>query len=289
MAIVEEVHERSAGVTISTAPPYTLKRRATREFVVRDSAPLTESDVIALGPSLGSSHPRIPGLIALSKDVAPMRPDGRAWTLRVQYDEAEPLQGQQQYQENPLLRPPQLQWSTTQFEEDFIKSVDGKAVVNSAGDYFDPPIRVQRSRWQCHYQKNVASVPTWLLNYVDAINSDSFLLGGLTISQRAAKLDAISIQGPKFENGVTYYELGYTFTFCRSGESWQPKILDQGMYELVTSGNQTFKRRIRYNGEPVTSPVLLDGEGKPLWPVSPESAVWLTYKAYQELSFANIL
>lgn len=63
-------------------------------------------------------------------------------------------------------------------------------------------------------------------------------------------------------------------------------ILDQGLYEKDENGN---RKRIRINGEPITEPVLLDGNGKVLANPRPENAVFLPFKAYKELPFSGIL
>lgn len=286
--LTREVLPNDASITVQSSPPFATSGTATRNFIVESDTPIDVATVLNQVPAKGSAHPYLAGLYALSAKAQPVRKDRRAWHVQVDYST---LQGtDQQWQEDPLLRPPKLSWSTVSFSEDFVKTVDGKAVVNSAGDHYDPPIQVQRSRWQVTYTKNVAAVPATLTQYIDAINSDTFTIGGLTVLPRCAKLDAISISGPNVENGVTYWELAYTFSFCRSGDTWQPKILDAGMYERIeVEQGKYIKRRIRLNGEPVTSPVLLDGNGRVLQNPSPDTAVWREFKAYQELPFAPLL
>ncbi len=254
---------------------------ATRTFIIESSTALTEQTVLALGPGIGAKHPRLSGLYATSKSCKPTRKDLKAWQLTVNYQS---VPANVQYEENPLARPPVVTWSSVSYEEEIYKDIAGKTILNSAGDYFDPPIRVARSRWQVSYKRNRAWIPTWILDYTDAINSDQFTIGGLTVPRGYAKLDRIEIGPMQIENGVTYYEVSYTFTLQK--ESWQPKILDQGLYEKVGG----VRRRIRVSGEPVSEPVLLDGTGQALANPAPENAVYLTqYKAYRELPFATIL
>lgn len=254
---------------------------ANRTFLVTDTAPTTERLVLLTGPALGSAHPRFAGLYCVSKSCRAKRKDLTAWELTATYQS---VPANTQYVENPLARPAVISWSSVSYEEEIYKDIAGKTILNSAGDYFDPPIRVARSRWQVTYKRNRASVPTWILNYADAINSDEFTIGGLTIPRGYAKLDRIEIGPMQIENEIAYYEVGYTLTV--QPESWQPKILDQGLYEKVGG----VRRRIRVNGEPVSEPVLLDGTGQALADPAPENAVYLTqYKAYRELPFANIL
>ena len=253
--------------------------RAERSFLVSSSTPLTEAMVLAAGPALGSAHPSLQGMMCVAKSARPQRSDLRAWELSCSY-----VNASVEWQDNPLLRPPVITWANVQYEEDLLRDIAGRAVLNSAGDYFDPPLKVQRSRWQVSYKRNRASVPSWITNYADAINSDQFVLGALTIKPRCAKLDKIEIGPLQIENDVAFYEVSYTFTLQR--ESWQPSILDQGLYEVVNGE----RRRIRNAGEPVTEPVLLDGRGRAIEDPAPHKAVFLRhYKAYYELPFSVLL
>jgi len=253
---------------------------ATRKFLITSDDSLTEAEALSQGPAIASSHPNIPYVYCVSKQVNPLRQDLKTWVLVCSYRNVEA----QQYNPSPLLRPPQISWSSVSYEEDFIKDITGKAVLNSAGDYFEPPAKVQRSRWQVTYSKNVAGVPLWIFNYIDAINSDSFNLDGVSVPRACAFLESVQISPVKIENNYSFREL--TMSFLLQGYSWQPMILDQGLYEKDENGQ---RKRIRIGGEPVSDPVLLDGNGKPLQDPSPSSARFLPFKAYKELPFSSIL
>lgn len=253
---------------------------AVRKFIINSDTPISEATALTYGPAIGSQHPNLAGVYCVSKQTSPVRKDLRSWVLVCNYKNIE-AQG---YNENPLQRPPQISWSTMSYEEDFVRDIVGRAVLNSAGDYFDPPAKVQRSRWQVNYVRNVAFIPFWVLNYSDSINSDQFLLDGVPILRNCAFLESIQISPYKVENNVGYREL--TLSFVLQGYSWQPMILDQGLYERDINGN---RKRIRINGEPVTEPVLLDGYGGVLANPRPENAVFLPFKAYKELPFSAIL
>ncbi len=279
MTVTEKLtHTASANLQL---PEGKISASAERSFVVESNSALTEYSVLASGPALGSVHPRFAWLYAVRKQCKPLRGDLTAWELTVGYEN---VSVDPNWNENPLQRPPSITWSSVSYEEDFTRDILGKPVLNSAGDYFDPPPKVQRSRWQVTYRRNRASVPTWLLSYVDAINSDSFSLGGISIPRGYAKLDKIDIGPLQIDGGYSFYEVGYSF-LIQNG-TWQPAILDQGLYENVDGE----RRRIRISGEPVTEPVLLDGNGKVLSDPTPDNAKWLTkYKAYRELPFGAIL
>lgn len=253
---------------------------ATRCFIINSDEPLNEYQALSQGPEIGSAHPSIPYAYCVSKQVNPLRADLKSWSLVCNYRNVEA----QQYNPNPLLRPPQITWSSVSYEEDFVRDITGRAVLNSAGDFFNPPIKVQRSRWQVTYVRNAMAVPPWIFTYIDSVNSDVFTLDGISIPRRCAFLDSIQVGPYRTENGYTFREV--TISILLQGYSWQPAVLDQGLYERAPDGT---RKRIRLGGEPVTEPVLLDGAGRPLQNPSPDNAVFLPFKAYKEIPFGLIL
>lgn len=274
---VAELAVREISASLEDKSKKTIK--AQRRFLVKSDTPLREFQIEQIVGAIGSVHPDYPGLFCVAYQAKQTRKDRTLWDVTLNYENRD----LSDYQENPLQRPAQVSWTTVSYEEDFVRDINGKAVVNSAGDYFNPPIKVQRSRWQAQYTRNVANVPGWLVQYSDAINSDNFTLGPISVAPRCAKIDRIEISPLQVENGVQFYTLRIGLTV--QPESWQPKIADRGLYVKVDGKRQ----RARVNGEPATEPVFLDGKGGMLSDPTPDNIVWLTqYKAYRELPF-NVL
>ncbi|WP_254509892.1 hypothetical protein [Anatilimnocola floriformis] len=261
------------------------ERRYTRVFqVITDSA--------LDGPLLVRTAPGIPGrgnIYATAtefdpgakvKTITPSQSDNpKIWEVRVEYDsvtEDEP--------ENPLERPPEVSWSAAPYSRVAWKDNDGKAIVNSAGHYFDPPLEVDDSRPVLSVTRNEAAFnPSLAIDYQDAVNSDGFL--GFSPGQaKVAKIDASSAT----ENDIFYWKVSYEFHFRREG--WELSVLDQGRYEKIggkpvpipefdVAGNEI-------PGSQVTDPVPLNGAGARLNNPGPDTVQFLSFKVYKERPFS---
>ena len=195
-------------------------------------------------------------------------------------------------QPNPLLRPAKVRWGSARYQKPIIKDADGQAIVNSAGDYFDPPPEIDTSRWTATIMKNVAAVPAWLLDYQDCLNDSSITVGGLVVPRGAAKLMQIEISEQQVENDINFYVLTFTLEFLpvqeRGVSNWKLSLLNQGYRQLVAGeqrdimvpdpDDEAIKRR-------ATSPVLLDLDGTVLQNPSPSTAVFLDFFPYPEKDF----
>jgi len=237
-----------------------------------------------------SPHPFLTGHLCRSVRVRQDTGAPRSWTIEASYSSAPIEDGEAE--ENPLNRPAKVQWRTNQYKQAIDRDVTGKAILNSAGDYFDPPIEVDRSRWTASVAKNVATVPTYLLDYADAVNNNSFSVGGIPVEQYTAKVQDISVSELKIEKEYLYYEFSYTLEF--RPEKWQPfKVLDQGMRRKVTKTvNNESKTHLEHitdlskTPRPVSSPVLLNGAGDVLMNPGPNNAVFRDFTVYYARSFS---
>lgn len=211
----------------------------------------------------------------------------RKWVIEADYS-SEPLKSSEEDQaSNPLQRPPVIKWSSQQYRLAIDRDVNGQAVINSAGDYFDPPVEVERSRWVATVEKNVTQVPPQIIEYTDAINSGGFSISGAGVGARVAKLMDIGISERKSEQvgnqTINYYTFSYSLEL--RPETWKLKVLDQG-YRYKT-GNSI--RQIIDDSNPprpVTSPRLLSGGGSVLSNPSPSNAVFREFDAYVAKDFS---
>lgn len=136
--------------------------------------------------------------------------------------------------ENPLLEPARITWHTEQFQQVAWRNNANQAIVNSAGDPFDPPPMKDFSRRVARIQKNVANVPVWFLDYEDALNSGTFTVDGLSVSRGLAKLQRAEAGEWEERNGVRFRVIGFELHFSRIG--WQLTNLDAGFRELDFEG-----------------------------------------------------
>ncbi len=182
----------------------------------------------------------------------------RKWTIEAEYS-SKPIK-ENESEENPLNRPARIRWRTANYRQAIWKDINDKAILNSAGDYFDPPVEVDRAYWTVSVSKNVADVPTFMLDYENAVNNAAITIGGVVIGQYEAKISDIEVSELKIEGDYQYFEFSYTLE--RRREKWIPlKVLDQG-YRQIDPANSEKRIHIMDDSSvkrPVASLRLLDG------------------------------
>jgi hypothetical protein len=244
---------------------------------------------------LASGVPRIGDVYATSTEldtgatvrtVDPQQDDDnpRLWIITVAYDSAV---DQEQRDENPLARPAEIAWDFQQYTRAVWKDADGKAILNSAGDYFDPPIEVDDSRPVLTITRNEAAFnPALAIDYQDAVNTDPFF----GFAARQVKVAKISSQRA-FENNVSYWRTSYEFHMRRDG--WKVAVLDQGRRQKGQGGDaqgQTDPNKVYQildgSGQPISDPVPLDGAGRRLASPGPTTAKFREFEIYKERPFA---
>jgi hypothetical protein len=159
-------------------------------------------------------------------------------------------------------------------------------VVNSAGDPFDPPVMVDDCRFGVTVTKNLATVPTWILNYVNAINDDEVTIDNVVVPMRSLKVMSVSVGDWRERNWTSYREVSMAFSV--ETVSHVRDVLDAGFREK--SGLRVIVRKniVNDDGSRISSPALLDGNGKKLDDPQPEDAIYMRYGVYPEGDF-NVL
>jgi hypothetical protein len=156
------------------------------------------------------------------------------------------------------------------------------AVLNSAGDPFDPPVTREQL-------KGVLRVAWNSLTF----NPASFFLYGNQINEDAWNgFPAFSIKfsPPKMPQrqysqylGQNYYRLEGEFCFNPNDGGWNPKPIDRGYRAKDGSGN--LYKVFDVNGQPVSQPVLLDGAGHVL--ADPTTYHQIQFQVYTSTNFAT--
>jgi hypothetical protein len=229
-----------------------------------------------------SYHPVLVGHSC--RNVKVTQDDGapRKWTIEATYS-SKPIK-ENQAEENPLNRPAQIEIETASYRRAIWQDIDGNAVLNSAGDYFDPPVEIDVGYWTFRVKKNVADIPTYLLDYENAVNNASFTIRGLSIGQYEAKLSNIRVGDLKIEGDYQYFEFSYTME--RRREKWIPlKVLDQGL-RFKSEANRKHIMDNSTPPRPVTSPRLLDGNGAVLSDPTPTNAKYREFTVYYARNFS---
>ena len=224
-------------------------------------------------PTIGSVHPADSAAYCISLGVDHTEPRW-GWTVTAEYTT------QFERAANPTSDPAQISWSSEQFQRVMAQDKDGDAVMNSAGDFFDPPVMIDDSRRVATVKKNLAAVPTWLLDYQDAVNSDAFTIDGVSIAIGQAKMQMVSVEVEQERNGVTFRPVTFTIQFQR--DLWKVKVLDAGFRDI--NGD----RITSDDGTDVTQPAPLNGSGLVLANPTPATAQFIEFDAYKQRAFSSL-
>lgn len=189
---------------------------------------------------------------------------------------------------DPLSEPARISWSGENFQQVAVVDIDDNPILNSAGDPYDPPLMKDFSRPVATIRKNIASAPAWILTSHDAINSDEFVIDGLTCEVGKAKLKRADISEWQYRNGIAYRELTLVIHFAKDG--WTRKVLDAGFRRKY---NDTERELITLTAEDGTpqyppGPVPLDGSGVELTDPTPSTCVYNSHDLDESIAFSSL-
>jgi hypothetical protein len=177
-----------------------------------------------------------------------------------------------------------ITWGSEQFQRPAVFDRSGNFIVNSAGDPFDPPNMMDDSRRVVTVQKNLAVVPTWILDYQDAVNSDSFTVDGVTIGIGLAKMQTVTVGERNRRNGTVFRTVSFTIHLQREG--WLLRPLDAGFREIAYGGLVNIKNP--GDEELPGAPVPLNGSGAALASPSFSTCVFLPFEVYATRAFSSL-
>jgi hypothetical protein len=280
-----------------------------RVFLVQSDTPFESGYTLyssGLIPVYLSVHPTNP--YSRMKDFTYSQPDGKlAYTVTVHYDN-KPITQDDRNKEflNPLDRPAKTKWDKRKEVVPMERDVHGNPIVNSAGEYFDPPPEKTETLWMLKVEKNVETRPTWLAEYEDAINDADLVIPGVfTAPKGCAKLVIDDLGDEMEENDITFFVLKYTLEFrkkpdptnCYDGKDfstsvtptgWQMVALNQGLKQLQLTGSPPtlqMENMTDDNGDTLTAPYPLDLSGRKISGDTQEELLdairWLVWDQYE--------
>jgi len=233
-------------------------------------------------PKWNSVHPSDTTIRVKTVNVTPQ--DGSLKNFEVVVTYAQDLNEQEQ----PWLNNPVISYGVEYVDEVFERAYfeDGvggagditnptAAVLNTAGDLFDPPIIKSRPIVLIRVTVDVSREeypPTLLLWYPNTVNALAVSIAGIPAFPKQALLKNIATDKKYTPSGVEYYTVSYDFLIdIRTHVS---KILDRGFNAYFNVDGLVKKRPIKYSDipnaaieegqiedDPVRDPVLLDGAG----------------------------
>lgn len=216
--------------------------------------------------------------------------DGLQWTCTLNYSwyDANTVGGGPE--QNPLLMPIEVSWAWRDYELPIEVDIDGNAVVNTAGDPYDPPVLINDPRLVMTVVRNEATISLSLIQqYRNAINSDVFA----GWDPYFCHCLSITPKNTFHQIAGWYYQVTYEFEFItprQAASSQAPGGEYQGFRkQIVNQGLRALKNgqkyHVTYRGIPVSQPVLLADDGSEL--ALNADPVFNTVKAYVELPFTS--
>ena len=186
-------------------------------------------------------------------------------------------------------------------------------VVNSAMIPFNPPLERNATRIQILYTKNMPEYPRAVANiFHRAVNEEAvtfdFRFQGLKWTIHPFSTQCISING-SFQEAAGKKFWRVTWELLIDEEyGFREKVVDRGLHARAMAGDPdgrggtitsvaadqvTWRRITDKNGNPVSEPVLLNGNGQPLQLKGGNSfeaiePVYITYSIYPEKQFKFI-
>lgn len=243
------------------------------------------SGVPGIGDPFSDSDPA-----AKSTSVSPDQVSGTPylWLVTVEYSSDPGTRSGSSLPENPLRRPAVIEWGLERLTAPVAKDLDGAAVVNSAGDRFDPLPEIDVAIPILRVTKNRASYDAGeALSFVNTVNKSAFLGFG----PGRAKCQAITAS-QQFENGIEYFAVVYEFAGRREG--WQISVVDFGEHYL--DGDEKRQATTPVHDSTTDANFIDDavpGHGVPLDGAGGrlgrgESPVFLDFRVYDETDFNDL-
>lgn len=213
-------------------------------------------------PKVHDAHPVDRSSFVKSIKVSPVSNDPKTYHATVTYDNRVDNQPKAL---NPLDRPVIYQLEFQQFQRVVEVDIDGKPLMNTVGDMFDPPIVQDDSRPVLVATRNfktLAEIVAIQQQYKDAVNLNTFY--GAKAGQ--AKILSITAGEEKVDRGQRYYPVTFRIAFKGEGDNWQREILNRGMRYKVTYLDPGTEKKVSalrdtIGGTRITSPVLLNKDG----------------------------
>lgn len=238
---------------------------------------------VDIGADIGDAHPS--NEMVFLRVLTPQATDSRlVWRVIGSYLQSTGFSPSN----SPLDELPTISWSSNTYTIAATQDNAEDAVVNSAGQAFDPPLTSERHTLLATIGYNTEDYdPADAIEFIGSVNGEDTVVGNLTVKKRMAKIVQLDAEQLRF-NGVEYFsvtvKVEILFEEWVDGQGWDRRVLDQGIYGL---DNDDLVRLRTDDGQEATEPLLLDGEGKRLASTS-DDPVFLTFKIAKEKDFSTL-
>jgi len=259
-------------------------RWAERGYTVLLTDP-ADGELVALAangiPRRGQSHPQDSWLVCKDVHISQWLSPVMA-KIVARFELRGETTGDGDY-DSPLKMPAEISYRWETSREPIDEDANGEPIVNSSGEPFDPPIEENFEDLVMTITQNEATFdPAKFTNYNGRTNSKEF--GGFAAG--LVKMKAPT--GDEQQQGAAKY-FRVTWTFVVRNDGWKRRQLDRGFRELVgvdADGKPKYTQIKDTDGNPISEPALLDGNGRKLAKGHP--AVWLNFQTKKTADFNDV-
>lgn len=258
---------------------------AKRAWLVRTDSPSDRENTVSTAsglPAYGALHPGpiSAPMYATTIDYGPLEATTpMAWKVTAGYTSDRSLDEDDPEQDEILIS-----FNSEIYQEAVYMDKDNKAIMNSANDPFDPPAAMDNAHLIATIASNHQAIPSWILNYQNAVNSAPCTISGLSIGQGKAKVARITVGQRQKRGNTTFFPLSTEIHIKKEG--WRLEPLDQGLNEILLGK----KRAILLGADlhEATTPQPLNGMGVYDEDATPATATYLDFRVYDELNFSAL-
>lgn len=251
-----------------------------RRYIVKCNTQIeTEANVIAAGPSLGDLHPDDSFAVCIQQKPTQIKNLPTHYWLNVKYST---LWDQIETEDDPADWRDKVRVGTVYHERPLVNdAISGDAVLNTAGDPFDPPLMHEVALTSISVTKTYSSRPTWLFSHRNTRNDAAITIGGTSIGLGEGRIRDVTIDDEKHSNSFPYYQATIEVE-VDDIDTHQANVLNDGMNQLVEeSPGNWIKRPCMVREEPAQSPQPLDALGRQIDATTlPATAVVLQWQRY---------
>lgn len=261
-------------------------RRYTRVFRVRTDSNTDDATVVKAAaelPRIGSVYPYDTGAWCRSRNAKNEGFSKIVWIVTCSYS------SEREMFDNPLDDPAEIEWSSRTFQMPCPYDINDQAILNAAGDYFNPAPERMVARWSATVTKNLAAVPSWILDYANAINDSTWELDGVAIAAQVARVSDLRIGKWQERNDIAYRVVTMTFEFAP--ETWQLQLLNQGFRRWCEDPTDPELQIgpfpcISEDGTDVKEPARLTANGEQIFTKDPADSTWIEADVYEAKDFS---
>lgn len=224
------------------------KRNYSRRFVARSNNRFDNPLSVVrdrLCPKPGQRDPYDPGAYVTSVEATRRDQTRIVWDIFASYSTE-----LEQDEENPLAERAKITLKSDQYTRTTTRNAQGRSITTTAGSLI--PVEVDDSSWVLSVTKNVRSIPLWLLDMNNKVNSGTVPIRGLLIPRRKLQIKGIigSDESTRI-NGQRLDYIGLSFELHYKREGYKVRLPNVDYVQVVR--NKTRVQRDRMTGRPILS------------------------------------